>query len=320
MYIAIQFPNLAALSRERAFLASRKPAHLTLPVHAAERAAWVRTLDAMPDSKSTRVYLGNEFCRYLLPTAKQVREACTALSDSGLAVSFVLPVVTQTMTDQALTLVAAAESASAGCEIVASDWGTLALLAGSGHTAVAGRQLFKMKRLPRVGEETLPAPAPAGEPMSAASSRRGPGDVGGEADSDLKAVLEEQVHELSEFPPDNPRMIALLSKLGVGRIDTDIVPQGVRFDGTGPKCSLHLPWSYVTGGGECPVARFSTRNGRRVCSKACRSTVVEPRFPYRTWPLMQLGHTVFAQMSALVPHYMSLNRCDRLILAAAPPM
>jgi hypothetical protein len=57
-----------------------------------------------------------------------------------------------------------------------------------------------------------------------------------------------------------------------------------------------------------------------VCARRCRQTFILPRYPSKTWPMKQIGHTVFASMLPLMKHYLSLGRFDRVIVEPVIPM
>jgi len=309
MELAIRIPDPSLLAAQEAFLTSMKARHLGFPVPPSqpERNAWNVLLHqlerALPAATVSRVYLGSEFCPFLLASPEQMERAARLAVGAGFAVSVVLPVLHEKHLARAQAVVEAVAGRCPDAEVVANDLGSLALFSRAGLNTVAGRLLFRMKRLPRFSEATLPAPLPL------------------EVEADPHDIRAAQLRELSEFMVDSPRVTALLERLSVSRFDTEMLPQGMRFGSRGSvACSLHMPMSYVTGGGECPVARLSTSRGVTRCGRACRRTVIEPRYGEPTWRIQQYGHTVFTFMTPLLDHYLGLTRFDRYVLTCGLPM
>jgi hypothetical protein len=254
-----------------------------------EARGWDRLLEALPPALAgrsvSRVYLGSEFCPFLAPTQRELDRALDAAAAHGLRVTVVLAPVRQTAARDAAARLRRLARRRPGLEVAANDWGTLAGLHGLGLVPVLGRLLFRMKRLPRFSVQTRPQPA---------TPR-------------WRAVLAAQMRELSLCPAGIPWFARLLRRTRVGRLEAEMVPQGIRLPGRAAvKLSLHLPWTYVTGGGACPAA--------------CRGGWIEPRFPYPTWPLVQVGNTVFASMSELLEGYLRRRLFDRYVLEPRLPL
>ena len=294
------------LSGQKRFLSRRRLQDIRtegLADRGFEARGWARLLEALPPELAcrpvTRVYLGSEFCPALGVPRRELERAVDSLRANGLDATVVLGPVRQTAVGGTTVLLRRLARRSQALEVVANDWGTLAGLAGLGVVPVAGRLLFRMKRLPRFSAQTRPAP-------------RTPR---------WRAVLAAQMKELSRCPADIPWFTRLLRAADVARLDTEIVPQGVRLEGRSPvKLSLLLPWTYVTGGGHCPVSDASGLGQPLRCGRACRESWIVPRFPYPTWPLVQVGHTVFASMSALLGEYLRRRIYDRYVLEPRLPM
>ena len=294
------------LSGQKRFLATRRLQDLRtegLADRGFEGRGWARLLEALPPQLArrpvTRVYLGSEFCPLLAGPERGLERAVDALRAEGLDVTVVLGPVRETESARTTAQLERLARRYQDLEVVANDWGTLAGLAALGVKPVAGRLLFRMKRLPRFSPRTRPAP-------------RTPR---------WRSVLSAQMRELSRCPADIPWFADFLRAVGVSRLDTEIVPQGVRLERrSSVKLSLILPWTYITGGGSCPVSGAS-RPGRLFrCARACRESWIVPRFPYPTWPMVQVGHTVFASMSALLGAYLSRRIYDRYVLEPRLPM
>ena len=309
--LAIHFSGAAALAREKRFLSSHLVDDIVGPRRPlpAESLVWRSVLEKLPASMRAapcrRLYVGSEFCPYLALDNAELGEALETAERCGFSVTHVLPVVDQSRLGGVVAGAMKLAQTLSGFEVVANEWGTLAELARSGVTAAAGRFLFKMKRLPRLGRDTVPAST-----------------VGQGAAEARNSLLASQMKELSRFAPDEQWFASLLERLGVERVETEMVPQGVVSSSAspGPRTSLQLPWTYVTGGGECPVARFAARDGQTVCARRCRSTFIVPSYPKATWRLLQLGHTVFFPAHPLLDHYLKTDRYDRYVLEPGPAM
>lgn len=193
-------------------------------------------------------------------------------------------------------------TAHPGVEVVANDWGLLAALAELSATGSAGRLLYKAKRNPRLSRETLPTGLPESTPA--------PEDV-----------LQRQLAQWALLPADAPWLTDWLRQMKASRVEIELVPQGLRCDaGNAMPISLHLPWTYITGGGHCPVALLRDSDGVTRCARGCRTTIVEATYPTRTWPLRQCGHTVFSPMVSLLKGYRNVPRIDRWVLSPGLPM
>ncbi|HAK55488.1 MAG: hypothetical protein QF463_10920 [Vicinamibacterales bacterium] len=128
----------------------------------------------------TRVYLGNEFCERLIPSAQLLERAHTAAAERGLALTLLTPYVTDDGIDRLRPLLSRLEGLAGlapfapvagrgdGAEVVVNDWGVLRLLRREFPTLtpVLGRLLHKTLRDPLAtayydGHPQLPPPAHA---------------------------------------------------------------------------------------------------------------------------------------------------------------
>jgi hypothetical protein len=290
---------------QRRFLSSRRLQDIRTegPDRGFEARGWAGLLEALPSEFSrrpaTRVYLGSEFCPLLASSERELARAVDAARASSLDVTVVLGPVRQTAADETTARMGRLSARIPSLEVVANDWGTLAELSRLGVVPVAGRLLFRMKRLPRFSPQTRPAP----------QTPR------------WRSVLAAQMKEFSRCPADIPWFARLLGGARVSRLDTEIVPQGVRLQRrSAVKLSLLLPWTYITGGGRCPVSGQPGPGQPQRCGRACRQSWIEPRFPYSTWPLVQVGNTVFSSMSSLLKDYFGRRIYDRYILEPRLPL
>lgn len=306
----MHFSNPAQLSREQAFIRSHLPKDLSeprLPIDV-ERKAWrdlQRTLgDDVLQAPCSRLYLGNEFCPHLSWTSDELLNASRIAAQNRYAVTLVLGIVVDSELDRVAGAVKAVRDEVGSLEVVANDWGMLARLRDLQVTPVAGRFLFRMKRLPRVSRKSRPVISVDLSPRAAE-----------------KRIIGSQLAEFAVFPWDAPWMQEFAQTAGLGRIDAEMVPQGISFaEDSALSVSLHLPFTYVTGGGPCPVMELHDDNGKLSCRRHCRSTYITPRFPTKTWEMSQVGNTLFSRMTSLVAHYVGMDRFDRFILEASLPM
>jgi len=143
---------------------------------------------------------------------------------------------------------------------------------------------------------------------------------GGDQEFDASGVLARQRRALAAFSLGTPWARSFLDNLAVVRVDVEMVPQGIAFGHVDRPVSCYLPWTYVTGGGHCPVARLSDRRGRTICARGCRGSTIELTYPTPTWRLLQVGHTVFSPMVSLLPRFLSEPAIDRFVLETGIPM
>lgn len=245
----------------------------------------------------TRVYIGNEFCPLAVPGVAAVERMAREAVDAGLEVSLVLGPLSESRQSFFLSLVGQCERACPGrLEVVGNDWGTMAALSGHGVVPVAGRMLFRMKRLPRLSADTLP-------------------DVpSGVSTDELK---QRQLASLAEFPGTSSWFREFAGRLGFCRMDTELLPQGIRFvREPDVALSLHVPYTYVTGGATCPHLATGERTvkGRQQCSLECRTSYTEAHYPYKTRPLFEVGGTVFMNSVRLLAGYSTHPYYDRIIV------
>ena len=302
--LAVHFRDGQALAAQKKFLASHRLQDIQGPGPGSrgfEERGWARLLGDLPPEAlarpCARLYLGSEFCPSLDEPGPGLGRALRLAQDSGFSATVVLGPVRQTVYARTLTWLRRLAPRRRGLEVVANDWGTLAGLAELGVEPVLGRLLFRVKRLPRLSRDTRPAPD---TPRA-------------------RAILAAQLRELSVFPGDIPWFAEFLRAARVRRMDTELVPQGLRAARPGGlRISLHLPWTTVTGGGSCPVAGGPGRSSR--CARACRDACILPRYPRQAYPMVQIGHTVFAWMAALAPAALRRGIYDRTVLEPGFPM
>lgn len=209
-----------------------------------ERAVFIAALDRLPPgAEFDRLYLGNEFCAWRLPSPAELRRALAAARDRGLAFSLVTPFLDERGLARTLALLRELP-ADGVTEVVANDLGLLDAVRreGWGGTLVAGRLLTRQ--------------------------RRGPGF------QDPVAASADALAALQGSALDAPPFVSLLGEAyGVRRFELDDLPQGVAVGALpdGIRLSVYRPWILVTATRNCPWA-FDGRRWPREdgCPRPCR--------------------------------------------------
>ena len=206
-----------------------------------------------------RLYFGVEFCQHLLPGSADVRAAAAFCRERGLGLTLLTPYGTDDLLPRIARL---AEAAAAGPdpEVLVNDWGVLQqfLDRPTAVRPVLGRLLNRMMRDPRVPdvapEHIGGDPAPISWRQSSAGS--------------------------STFR-------ALLDRLGVERVESDVPLQGLLpLPAGGPKVSAWLPFGMVASGRICLTHALGRPAHERfvppqTCDGPCRRFEASLRAP---WP------------------------------------
>ena len=231
----------------------------------------------------SRLYFGQEFCEYLIPSRVDLERALAVARESDLQFTY----VTGYVTDEGLAatrnnLVWLAERAP-GSEVVVNDWGVLASLASEFPTLapVLGRLQIKQQRMARFTTQAPPV------------NMRG-------INAPQDAIVQRQVAALRQLNLSIPEYRNRLQGLGVKRFDLDIVPQGVDIPpgawGFGVSC--YYPWGYVTGSRNCCTAGMLDPERSFVvtgsaCPAPCRTMNRGAKVLHFPQPPVQRGNSVF---------------------------
>ena len=237
-----------------------------------------------------RLQFGAEFCETLLPTEAQLAHVIDLVGRHGLGLSLATPLCSDAGLARVKSLL---RLLPAGAEVVANDWGVLAVIARDFPklAAVAGRILCKMIKDPR-----LPS-------------------------ADWGRLYPHGVHARG--------FTAMLKRLGVGRIDMDVPVFAVPKDFQSPTLavSVHVPYSFTVKGRSCKIgslnqpaaAKFATGHD---CRRECltyAATLVRPEKGDADLPTVQRGTTIFfrqsADMAAAVAEAAAAGWVSRLIVA-----
>ncbi len=196
-------------------------------------AAWIAPL------APTHLYIGSEFCEYLMPSPRTLDQALELAADAGLRPVLLTPIAAPaTLRELAGLLPRLPDTA----EIVVNDWGVARFLleARPELPRAAGRLLCRVLKDPRLS---------------------GP----------------EWAHQCRHSLDSQP-LRALLARLGLGRIEID-VPLLAESDSLADLpagAGVHLPYSYVAKGRMCRPGALARRGPERFapgrpCQKECLS-------------------------------------------------
>ena len=205
------------------------------PAHVAEAAAGL-----IPKNEGwplRHLQFGNEFCERLLPSPHLLDEAREAAEKLGLRISLATPMVAEDGLARVRTLLSHLPD---GAEVIVNDWGIARLIRDDfpDLEPVAGRQLCKMIKDPRLPSRAWTALSPPG----------------------LQAPL---FHDL-------------LQGLGIRRVEIDVPPlaraEDLRADGL--RVSAHAPYGFAAKGRVCKIGSLHqavTDKFRpdRPCRKEC---------------------------------------------------
>ena len=305
MEVGLSFPFLAApppaVLRGGAFLEEALRGAAAGDAHAALAEAILRYF---PEAAPSRVYVGNETCERLLPTPQAIGSWVLSAREGRIALSLVLPPLSQDGLAKAEAAVRALEGVE-DSEVVANDWGTVHRLRSRhpGLAIVLGRLTHKMLRDPRLADYFDSPQAP----MSARSALCRSGELA-------------------------PGFRALMERYGIGRREIDPFLQPLEEDeweGRGERLSVHLPYQFVTMGRGClPAAMHREGKGKFVAGGPCRTECAKYAVEFRVpvpggngagTHLLSLGNALY---HAVPPHVServlarlpSLERVDRIVV------
>lgn len=129
-------------------------------IEALDRAALVRFLPnpnverlLPPGATASHLYFGSEYCEHLFPRDRELATAIAQAKRLGLRFVLATPIADDRLLERITVVLERLPEAS---EVVANDWGVATLIATRfpQHRVIAGRQLAKMMKDPR-----MPAPA-----------------------------------------------------------------------------------------------------------------------------------------------------------------
>lgn len=230
---------------------------------------WRKPPAALP--QVDRIYFGHETCQELLPPPDVAERICRLATDVGLAVTLVVPFLTDMRFDGVMRLVERLSVLAGGFEVVSSDWGLLAEL-GSRRLAdlSVGRLLTAQHGDSRIARITSP---PAAAPRYAVHLD------GALVEVEPRAATPTLVEHYRSCWIDRPDVIELLQQWGISRAEMSNTIQGVSLQGSlGWSYSLHVDDVLVTVARWCDALAQVPR-GESACA-ACQS--VEQRWQWHT--------------------------------------
>lgn len=230
------------------------------------------------DREFDRVYFGNEFCDKRLPSPDEVRAAYEYCRGRDLPMTLVTPIVTPTKTGEVRALFEELRDVAEEVEVVFNDWGVYRLADefGAFEDLVAGRVLSQQKRDPVV-------------------SHLSDGPEGSVELSDDEAVVDGVADHFKKSVVNVPYVREHLSKLGVDRVEMDVLTQGVYDEDIAFSGSIYYPWNYVA------VRRWCQEStSAPLCDECCDSVVYTlDNRPVTPEPLYRQNNVVFTYNEAV---------------------
>jgi collagenase-like PrtC family protease len=98
------------------------------------------------NSRFDRIYFGNEFCEFLLPSVEQLANVLEFAARSGVEFTLMTPPCAENCLEKCERLI---ETLPANAEVVFNDWGLPQAIRDAGKTPVHGRLLCKARKPPK---------------------------------------------------------------------------------------------------------------------------------------------------------------------------
>lgn len=201
-------------------------------------------------SEVKRVYFGNEFCEYLLPTVMELEKAINYAFERDKKFTFITPIVTDYGIKRLKELFDYLYSNHKDVEIVINDFGVLDLVleSFSDFVCIAGRMIDKTFNDPRLSQNDYKK---------------------GFSENGLKYIQRPSITSIyyQNFLKENK----------INRAEFDLLPQG--FDIRDEELdsfslSVYMPFGYVTTGRQCMMKMLSEEDESkfvidRVCGRNC---------------------------------------------------
>lgn len=261
--------------------------------------------------KFSRLYFGQEFCEYLIPTLDEVNKAYYISRQLGWDFTYVAGFSTDTGIEKIRKNLEFLNHENQDIEVTVNDWGLVNIIHSEfpALRPILGRLLVKQMRLARF---------PSTQP---------PFNMKG-LDASMVDIAQNQKRMLRRLNLSIEAYREELIRLGIKRAEIDIVPQGVEIDPLNWNISFstYYPWAYVTGSRNCSTAAIDDPRREYVvvdkpCSRACRRFNRTSNVDQFRTNILQRGNTVFAFTYEFAGPY--LNReipVDRLVFEPYIPI
>lgn len=193
------------------------------------------------NTPASHLYFGSEFCEHLFPEPPALERALAAAAGLGLTLVLATPVANDRLVRRILEV---AERLPASAEILVNDWGVASAVraAQPQRRLIAGRQLAKMIKDPRLPSAAWMKPYPSG--YGAEGYRR------------------------------------VLARLGLGRIELDVPPfaSADTFAVEDLAVTVWAPFAYVAKGRICKIGSLRQEDGAKfapggACHRECLSVL-----------------------------------------------
>jgi hypothetical protein len=245
----------------------------------------------------SRLYFGQEFCEYLIPSTDVLTQAYYYCRQLGWDFTYVTGCCTDAGVARQRANFAFLAEQDEPVEVVVNDWGILRVLRREfpDLEPVLGRLLTKQKRLAlHAGPKNPLAVNTDGMELS------------------VEEIREHQVKALRNTDLANEDYRQDLRDLGFGRVDVDIVPQGIDLPGLGSGLDFgcYYPWGYVAGGRNCLTAGVIDPEREFVvldkpCPRPCQRFNKSTARLHGDEIVIQRGNSVFAFHSEYAAPYVN---------------
>lgn len=234
-----------------------------------------------------RLYFGNEFCNWQIPSLAEVKEVTAFVRSKNAAFTFVTSYCNDNEIFQYGRIIEYIIRECPGSEVVINDWGMHKLCREFHVKTALGRLLVKQRRDPRIAENINSFPAEAGKRAR---------DIG-----------------------LNKALLRFLDKENIKRIELDNVSQGIDLSETGDGFlfTLHVPFVYITLSRYCkfnssvPEEKFRFS---RCIDKQCGTAEIFNKNIKK--PLFMRGNALFYKNSSL-PEDIEHSKIDRIVYAGS---
>jgi len=238
----------------------------------------------MKNKGFSRLYFGQETCDYLISSLDELRKAYHISQQLGWDFTYVTGYVTDSGLEKTRRNLQFLERKGKNIEVVVNDFGVLSVMHKefSSLQPVLGRLLVKQKRLARFSNIALPI-----------NMKR--------INVSIDEIAKNQKRILRELNFSIPSYRKELKRLGIRRVELDIVPQGVDIepDNWGISFSCYYPWTYITSARTCATAAVNNLAQEYMvvsepCPMICRKLNRSADLRQLPIAVLQRGNAIFA--------------------------